>query len=112
MQACQRQLPRPRPRRLPAWLAAVLAALPAGCTTVVIHGDGAVKTESHFGIVHLTVEPSRASAVSLASFGAVSLPGSFALGYTRWQGVGIGRSDDDSCLLVTFDSAQPPGAKE
>lgn len=93
--------------------AALLAILTAsGCTTVVIHGDSAVKTESRFGILHLTLDPERTSAVAVTSFGVVSLPGSTTIGYTRWQGVGLSAAEGNRCLVVTFDLPQQTGAEK
>lgn len=67
-------------------LACGAALLACGCTTVVIHSDGAVKTESRFGILHLNLDPGRTTAVAVTSVGVASLPDSPAIGYTRWQG--------------------------
>lgn len=104
-------------RRLSASLVAIAlycsaAMLAGGCTTVVIHSDGAVKSESRFGILHLNLDPGRITAVAVTSVGVVSLPGSTTIGYTRWRGVGLPAAEDDRCLLVTFDSPQQTGAKK
>ena len=88
------------------------ALLAGGCTTVVIHSDGAVKTEYRFGILHLNLDPGRTTAVAVTSVGVASLPSSTAIGYTRWQGVGLPAAEGDRCLLVTFDSPQQSGAEE
>jgi len=104
-------------RRPSAGLAAITlscsaALLAGGCTTVVIHSDGAVKSESRFGILHLNLDPGRTTAVAVTSVGVASLPGSTAIGYTRWRGVGLPAAEGDRCLLVTFDSPQQSGAEE
>ncbi|MBS0344868.1 MAG: hypothetical protein JSR69_00270 [Proteobacteria bacterium] len=88
------------------------ALFAGGCTTVVIHTDGAVKTETRFGIVHLNLDPAHTTAITLTSFGVVSLPGSTAIGYTRWQGVGLPAAEADRCLLVTFDPPQQTGVEK
>ncbi|WP_153160524.1 hypothetical protein [Zoogloea sp. 1C4] len=93
-------------------LACGAALLACGCTTVVIHSDGAVKTESRFGILHLNLAPERTTAVAVTSVGVVALPGSVSVGYTRWQGVGLTSADGNRCLLVTFDSPQQTGAEK
>jgi hypothetical protein len=86
-------------------IAVALAAtsLPA-CTTVVIHGDGKVVTERHFGFVKVMIGEQRSAAVAVSSVGVSALPGGFTLGWTDWRGVSIGRDDAGSCLFVNFDT--------
>jgi predicted small secreted protein len=86
-------------------IAVVLAAtsLPA-CTTVVIHGDGKVVTERHFGFVKVMIGEQRSAAVAVSSLGVSALPGSFTLGWTDWRGISIGQDDAGSCLFVNFDT--------
>lgn len=75
----------------------------AGCTTVVIHGNGEVVTERHFGIVKVMIGEQRSAAVAVSSVGVSALPGSLTVGWTDWKGVSIGRDDAGSCLFVNFD---------
>lgn len=86
-------------------IAVLLAAsgLPA-CTTVVIHGDGKVVTERHFGIVKVMFSEQRSAAVAVSSVGVSVLPGSLTLGWTDWRGVSIGQDDAGTCLFVNFDA--------
>ena len=88
------------------------ALLAGGCTTVVIHSDGVVKSESRFGILHLNLEPERTTSMAVTSIGVVALPGSLSIGYARWQGVGLSAAEGDRCLLINFDSPQQTGAEK
>lgn len=76
----------------------------AGCTTVVIHGDGKVVTERYFGIVKVMIGEQRSAAVAVSSVGVSALPGSLTVGWTDWRGVSIGRDDASTCLFVNFDA--------
>lgn len=99
-------------RFIAAALSCAAALLAAGCTTIVIHSDGAVKTESRFGILHLNLEPERTTTMAVTSIGVVALPGSLSIGYARWQGVGLSAAEGDRCLLINFDSPQQTGAEK
>ncbi len=86
-------------------IAVVLATTSlAGCTTVVIHSDGKVITERHFGIVKVVFGEQRSAAVAVSSVGVSALPGSFTVGWTDWRGVSIGQDDAGACLFVNFDT--------
>ncbi|MBS0552238.1 MAG: hypothetical protein JSS47_06865 [Proteobacteria bacterium] len=78
-----------------------------GCTTVVIHSAGSVRTEHQFGILKLSVDESHASSIAVSSLGVSSVPGTVALGWLQWKGVFIPPDDARSCLFVDFGSDQP-----
>lgn len=97
-------------RMLAATRACVLCACATaagGCTTVVIHSAGSVRTEHQFGILKLSVDESHASSIAVSSLGASSVPGTVALGWLQWKGVFIPPDDARSCLFVDFGSDQP-----
>lgn len=98
--------------RFPVWGAGALmaAALAAGgCTTVVVHSEGRVSTESRFGILRLDFADARASAVAVSSVGVVMLPEGLSVGWTTWQGVRLAPGAAEACFSVNF---APPPPKE
>lgn len=90
-------------------LLVVLSLLSGGCTTVAIHSNGAVRTESRFGVLRLHLDPAHTAAVAVSSVGIVTLPSGISLGYTRWQGVGLPTNGDGHCVVIQFDPAPPTG---
>ena len=84
--------------------AVISAAYDREARAVVIHGDGKVVTERHFGFVKVMIGEQRSAAVAVSSLGVSALPGSFTLGWTDWRGVSIGQDDAGSCLFINFDT--------
>ena len=80
-----------------------------GCTTVVVHSEGRLTTENHFGILRLDFTDARISAVAVSSAGIVVLPDAVSIGWTTWQGVRLAPGAEESCLSVNF---APPPHKE
>lgn len=89
-------------RRTAATVLPCAILLATGCTTVVIHTDGAVRTQTYFGVLNLSIDDARVSAVALSGVGIVTLPGSFSLGWLQWRGASIGQRSEDTCLLIDF----------
>ena len=86
----------------------VCAALAGGgCTTVVIHSAGSVRTEHQFGILKLSVDESHATSMAVSSVGISSVPGTVAVGWLQWKGVFLPPDDARSCLFVDFGSDEP-----
>jgi hypothetical protein len=77
-----------------------------GCTTVVIHSEGKVTTEQHFGILKLDFANARATSVAIRNTGIVALPNALSIGSTDWQGVWIAPGSEEMCFFVHFAKPQ------
>jgi len=95
------------------WLCATLCLLAlgaGGCTRVTVQGgDGAVRSQSGFGVIRLDTRPGAVpQIVDVEGFGVVSQNGGLTIGYVRSNYAIL--PTDDCRVVVWIDRDTPPPA--